>query len=114
MNIYVGNLSRDVTEDDLRRAFEAFGQVRSSNVIKDKFSGESKGFGFVEMPSATEAQTAIEGMNGKDLKGRTLTVNEARPRMEGGRGGGRPGGGRPGGGGNRFGGGGRSGGGRRF
>jgi cold-inducible RNA-binding protein len=122
MNIYVGNLSRDVTEDDLRGAFEAFGQVTSANVIKDKFSGESKGFGFVEMASKTEAQTAIQEMNGKDLKGRNLTVNEARPRTEGGRGGGggRPGGGRPGGGGggNRFGGGGggggRSGGGRRF
>lgn len=119
MNIYVGNLSRDVTEDDLRRAFEAFGQVTSANVIKDKFSGESKGFGFVEMPTKSEADAAVQGMNGKDLKGRNLTVNEARPRTEGGRGGGgRPGGGRPGGGGgNRFGGGGgggRSGGGRRF
>lgn len=112
MNIYVGNLSRDVTEDDLRRAFEAFGQVTSANVIKDKFSGESKGFGFVEMASKSDAQSAIQDLNGKDLKGRNLTVNEARPRTEGGRGGGRPGGGRPGGGG-RFGGG-RPGGGRRF
>lgn len=118
MNIYVGNLSRDVTEDDLRSAFAAFGQVTSANVIKDKFSGESKGFGFVEMPSKAEAQSAIQDLNGKDLKGRNITVNEARPRPEGGRGGGgRPGGGRPGGGGGRFGGGGgggRSGGGRRF
>ncbi len=97
MNIYIGNLSRDVTEDDLRHAFEAFGQVSSANVIKDRFSGESKGFGFVEMPSREEAQTAIESLNGKELKGRTLTVNEARPRAEGPRGG-RPGGGRPGGG----------------
>jgi len=96
MNIYVGNLSRDVTEDDLRQAFEAFGQVTSATLIKDKFSGESRGFGFVEMPSKTEAQSAIQGMNGKDLKGRTLNVNEARPRAEGRRsGGGRgPGGGR--------------------
>lgn len=113
MNIYVGNLSRDVTEDDLRNTFEAFGQVASANVIKDKFSGESKGFGFVEMPTKSEGQTAIETMNGKEMKGRNLTVNEARPRTEGGRGGG--GGGRPGGGGGGFGrpggGGGRPGGG---
>jgi RNA recognition motif-containing protein len=109
MNIYVGNLSRDVTEDDLRNAFTAFGDVSSANVIKDKFSGESKGFGFVEMPSKTEAQSAIQSLNGKDIKGRNITVNEARPRTEGTRGGGRPGGGWPGGGG-----GGRPGGGRRF
>jgi len=94
VNIYVGNLSRDVTEDDLREAFGAFGQVASANIIKDRFSGESKGFGFVEMPEKAEAQAAIAGLNGKDLKGRTLNVNEARPRTEGrgdrgGRGGGR-------------------------
>lgn len=99
MNIYVGNLSREVTEDDLRQAFEAFGQVTSATLIKDKFSGESRGFGFVEMPSKTEAQAAIQGMNGKDLKGRTLNVNEARPRTEGRRSGGGRG---PGGGGRRF------------
>jgi cold-inducible RNA-binding protein len=113
MNIYVGNLSRDVTEDDLRNAFTAFGDVSAANVIKDKFSGESKGFGFVEMPNKTEAQSAISSLNGKEIKGRSITVNEARPRTEGPRGGGRPGGGgggRPGGGG----GGGRPGGGRRF
>ena len=88
MNIYVGNLSRDVTEDDLRQAFEAFGQVESANVVKDRFSGESRGFGFVEMPSTNQAQDAIDAMNGKDLKGRPIKVSEARPRREGRRGGG--------------------------
>jgi RNA recognition motif-containing protein len=83
MNIYVGNLSREVTEDDLGKAFEAFGQVTSVTIIKDKFSGESRGFGFVEMPAKAEAQSAINGMNGKELKGRTLNVNEARPGSEG-------------------------------
>ncbi len=95
MNIYVGNLSRDVTEEDLREAFEAFGQVASVSVITDKFSGESRGFGFVEMPVQAEAQSAIDELNGKEMKGRTLTVNEARPRSEKRRGGGgRRGGGR--------------------
>jgi RNA recognition motif-containing protein len=98
MNIYVGNMSRNVTEEDLREAFEAFGQVTSVNIIKDKFTGEPRGFGFVEMQAKAEAQAAIDGMNGKELKGRTLNVNEARPRTEGRRGGGRPGGGRHGGG----------------
>ena len=95
MNIYVGNLSRDVTDEDLRQAFEAFGQVESINVIKDKFSGESRGFGFVEMPSKEEAQKAIDEMNGKYLSGRSINVSEARPRAEDrrGRGGGRRGGG---------------------
>jgi RNA recognition motif-containing protein len=88
MNIYVGNLSSDVTGDDLRQAFGAFGQVESANVITDKFSGESKGFGFVEMPSKEEATAAIAGMNGKDIKGRAVSVNEARPRVERPRGGG--------------------------
>ena len=89
MNIYVGNLSRQTTEDDLRQAFETFGQVESVNIIKDRFSGESRGFGFVAMPSKQEAQKAIEEMNGKDLMGRAVNVNEARPRTEnrGGRGG---------------------------
>ncbi len=82
MNIYVGNFSRDVTEEDLRQAFEAFGRVASVSVIKDKFSGESRGFGFVEIPEKAEAQAAISGLNGKELKGQTLTVNEARPRTE--------------------------------
>jgi len=106
MNIYVGNLSRDVTEEDLLQAFGDFGQVESANLIKDRFSGESRGFGFVGMPSKDEAQAAIDGLNGKDLKGRALNVNEARPRAEGrgGRGGGGGGGGgrRGGGGGRRF------------
>jgi len=107
MNIYVGNLSRDVTEDDLRQAFESFGEVNSINIIKDKFSGESRGFGFVEMPTKTEAEAAITGMNGQDLKGRALNVNEARPRAQGRRPGGGGGGrggfgrGRGGGGGGR-------------
>ena len=106
MNIYVGNLSREVTEDDLRSAFEAFGEVSKASVIKDKFTGETRGFGFVEMPDSDAAQTAISEMNGKDLKGNSLKVNEARPRPEGGRRGG-PGGGRGG-----FGGGPRGGGSR--
>ena len=92
MNIYVGSLSPEVSEDDLRQAFEAFGQVASANVITDKFTKESRGFGFVEMPAEAEAQSAMEGLNGKELKGSTLTVNEAKPRPEGRRGGGRPGG----------------------
>jgi len=92
MNIYVGNLSRQATEDDLRQAFEALGQVESVNIIKDKFSGESRGFGFVEMPSNDEAQKAIEQLNGTDLMGRSINVNQARPRTDrrgGGGGGGR-------------------------
>ncbi len=95
MNIYVGNLSRQTTEAELRTAFEAFGQVASAAIIKDKFTGESRGFGFVEMPNRAEAQAAIGGLNGKEMGGRTLTVNEAKPREErrdggpGGRGGGR-------------------------
>ena len=93
MNIYVGNLSHEVTEEDLRQAFEAFGQVASVTVIKDKFSGESRGFGFVEMPAKAEAQSAITGLKDKELKGRALKVNEARPRSENRRGGRRPGGG---------------------
>ena len=88
MNIYAGNLARETTEEDLRHAFEAFGQVESVTVIKDKFSGQSRGFGFLEMPNGAEAQAAISGLNGKELNGRTLTVNEARPRSEGRRGGG--------------------------
>jgi RNA recognition motif-containing protein len=88
MNIYVGNLSREATEDELRQAFEAYGQVTSVNIIKDRYSGESRGFAFVEMASKSEAQTAINELNGKQLGERTLSVNEARPRSEGGRGGG--------------------------
>ncbi len=93
MNIYVGNLSFSVTEADLREAFAAFGQVQSSAVIKDKYSGESRGFGFVEMPNREEAMKAIAGLNGKDLKGRSIKVNEAQPRTDRPRGGGNFGGG---------------------
>jgi RNA recognition motif-containing protein len=109
MNIYVGNLSRDLTESELREAFAAFGEVTSASIIKDKFSGETRGFGFVEMPNKDEADKAISALNGRDLKGRTATVNEARPRTDkprtgGGFGGGRGGshGGFGGGGGKRF------------
>jgi len=98
VNIYVGNLSREVTEDELRQEFEAFGQVTSVNIIKDRYSGESRGFGFVEMATKSEAQAAINELNGKSLGERTLSVSEARPRAEGGR--------RPYGGGGGFGGGG--------
>jgi len=103
MNIYVGNLSYEVTEEDLKEAFEEFGQVESVKIIKDNYSGRSKGFGFVEMPNNADAQSAIDALNDKELKGRALKVNTARPRTEnrgggrgfgGGRGGGRQGGGR--------------------
>jgi len=93
MNIYVGNLSFDVTEEELRQAFEPYGQVESATIVKDKFSGQSRGFGFVEMPTKAEAMSAISGLNGKDLNGRTLNVNEARPRSDNRRGQGRRGGG---------------------
>ena len=89
----MGNISREVTDDDLREAFAAFGQVESATVLKDKFTGESRGFGFVEMLSNAEAQAAINGMNGKSLKGKTLNVNEARPREDNRGGGGFGGGG---------------------
>ena len=91
MNIYVGSLSREVTEEELRQAFETFGEVTSAKIITDRSSGISRGFGFVEMPTKAEAQAAITGLNGTELKGETLTVNEARPRSESGRGGGRQG-----------------------
>ncbi len=87
MNIYCGNLSFSVTEEDLRTAFQAFGTVEKAAVITDKMSGQSRGFGFVEMPNKDEAIKAIEGLNGKDLKGRNLKVNEAQPRPQGGGGG---------------------------
>ena len=83
MNIFVGSLSNDTTEEDLQKAFEAFGQVKSVTIIKDMFSRESKGFGFVEIQSKAEAQAAINGLNGTLLKGKALNVNEARPREEG-------------------------------
>ena len=82
MNIYIGNLAYTVTEDDLRDTFSEFGKVESANIINDKFSGRSKGFGFVEMSNDGEAREAIESLNGKDLNGRTVTVNEAKPREE--------------------------------
>ena len=88
MNLYVGNLAHDVREDDLRQSFEAFGRTESVSIVKDKYSGESKGFAFVEMPSKDEAKSAIDGLNGKDLKGQSLKVNEARPRPDKHRGGG--------------------------
>ncbi len=80
MKIFIGNLSRNVSQDTLRQLFETFGQVTGAEVIKDKFSGESKGFGFVEMPSKSEAQAAMSGLNGREVDGKALTVNEARPR----------------------------------
>lgn len=92
MKIYMGNLSSEITEEELRQEFEAFGEVESVNIITDKISGRPKGFGFVEMTSESEGQAAITGLNGKTLKERTLTVNTARPRSDrkgGGFGGGR-------------------------
>lgn len=94
MNIYVGNLSYQTTEADLREAFEAFGEVSSASIIKDRFTGQSRGFGFIEMPSDEEGQAAINGLNNAELGGRNLKVNVARPRGErrergGGGGGGR-------------------------
>ena len=107
MNIFVGNLSKDVTDENLQDLFSEFGTVKSVKVIKDLFSGESKGFGFVEMPGLSEAQKAIDVLNTKELKGKKIVVNEARPKTDnnrrggsgGGRGGNRGGGGRSSGGG---------------
>jgi RNA recognition motif-containing protein len=78
MNIYVGNLSNDVTDATIKEAFESFGEVTSARVIKDKYSGQSRGFGFVEMPTEAQAQTAIRSLNGKDLLGKSINVSEAR------------------------------------
>jgi RNA recognition motif-containing protein len=97
MNIYVGNLSYEVTEEDLKEAFAGFGQIESVKIIKDNYSGRSKGFGFVEMSNNADAQSAINGLNDKELKGQTLKVNTARPRTENRSGRGRFGGGRRGG-----------------
>jgi RNA recognition motif-containing protein len=83
VNIYVGNLSYDASDEDLRAAFEPFGQVTTARVIKDRETGRSRGFGFVEMPNADEARKAIEKVNNKDVAGRPVRVNEARPRDEG-------------------------------
>ena len=80
MNIYVGNLDFKLTEDDLQKSFSAFGEVESVKIITDKFSGNSKGFGFVEMPNKDEAESAINDLNGKELNGRSMKVSEARPR----------------------------------
>jgi RNA recognition motif-containing protein len=82
MRIYVGNLPYSVTDDELRDVFSDFGELVSAEVVKDKFSGQSKGFGFVDMPNNSEADQAIKALNDTDLKGRKLTVNEARPRAE--------------------------------
>ena len=82
MNIYVGNLSKETTEQSLREAFEAFGQVASVAVIKDRYTGELRGFGFVEMPEKSEAVAAIAELNGKDVQGRSIKVNEARPKND--------------------------------
>ncbi|WP_405231905.1 MULTISPECIES: RNA recognition motif domain-containing protein [Lentisalinibacter] len=81
-NIYVGNLAYSVTSDDLREVFSEYGEVSSANVIMDKFSGRSKGFGFVEMPDSSAASAAIEALNEQDLQGRNMRVNEARPRED--------------------------------
>ena len=82
MNIYVGNLSYSVTEEELRDLFSEYGEVSSVNIITDKYSGQSKGFGFVEMPSNSEADRAIKALNESSVKGRDITVNQARPRRE--------------------------------
>lgn len=94
MNIYVGNLSYDATEEDIEQAFGEFGEVSSVNIIKDRETGRSRGFCFVEMPDAEAGKAAIEGMNLKRIAGRAVTVNEARPRRDNDRRGGRGGRGR--------------------
>ena len=86
MKIFVGSLAQGVTEQDLRQAFAAFGQVTSATIVTDKFTGVSRGFGFVEMPGKAEAQAAITGLNYQELKGQTIKVSEARPNPQGGRG----------------------------
>ena len=89
MNIYVGNLPYETTDDSLQVSFTEYGEVSTARVIMDRFSGRSRGFGFVEMPDASQAEAAIKGLDGKDFNGRALTVNEAKPREAGGGGGGR-------------------------
>ncbi len=106
MKIYIGNMSFDTTEETVRSAFEAFGEITSVNLISDRDTGRPKGFGFVEMANDEHAKAAIAGLNGTDMGGRTVNVNEARPRPEGGGGGGSRGGSGGGRGGNRGGGGG--------
>ncbi len=122
MNLYIGNLSWSITDNELQDTFEAYGEVASCKIVKDKMTNRSKGFAFVEMPNDSEANAAISALNGQDLKGRAISVNEARPREErpqgggggyrGGGGGGKRGGGGYGGGGGNYGGGGGYGGGR--
>ena len=102
MDIYVGNLAFEMNDGELETAFQEFGQVDSARVITDRDSGRSRGFGFVEMPNQGEGQAAIDALNGKELKGRSVVVNEARPRDRGGDRGGRSGGGGGGGGGRRW------------
>lgn len=87
MDIFVGNLAPETTEDQLGDLFKTFGQVKSVQVVRDMFSGQSKGFGFVDMPGRQHSLDAIRGLNGQDLNGKPLTVNESRPRPSGGRGG---------------------------
>ena len=82
MNIYVGNLSFDASEEDIQKAFAEFGQVSSASIVRDRYSGQPRGFGFVEMPNQTEAKAAIENLNGKELRGRQMNVSEARPRTD--------------------------------
>jgi cold-inducible RNA-binding protein len=101
MNIYVGNLAFGVTDEDLRELFAAYGDVESASVVKDRFSGESRGFGFVEMPARNDAMEAITALNGKDVNGRSIIVNEAKPKAPKGGGGGGGGRGGYGGGGGR-------------
>ena len=94
MNIYVGNLSFEMTEEQLEGAFAAHGEVQSARIITDRYTGQSRGFGFVEMPDNAAAEAAIQALNGREVSGRPLTVNEARPREDrGSRGGGGGGGG---------------------
>ncbi len=88
MNIYIGNMSFDTTEDQLRQAFEGFGEVSTVSIITDRYTGEPRGFAFVEMAEKSEAIAAISGLNGQELNGRELNVNEAKPRAQGGGGGG--------------------------
>ncbi|RPI71761.1 MAG: RNA-binding protein [Ignavibacteriales bacterium] len=109
MNIYVGNLASDVTEDDLSSLFSQYGQVKEAKVIRDMFSQDSRGFGFVEMPGQTDAQNAIKELNNQNLKGKNIVVNEARPKRDGDSRGRRSGGGGGGGGRNFNRGGGRGG-----
>jgi RNA recognition motif-containing protein len=96
MNIYVGNLSNDATDETIRQAFESFGEVTSARVIKDKYTGQSRGFGFVEMVGQAQGEEAIKSLNGKELLGKQMSVNEARPRADQGRSGGQRRGGRMG------------------